>query len=46
MGTERFRVNVTPNHSEFQINQLVYSLSEVFDYYEIKHIKNKDYAVI
>ncbi|WP_306767932.1 5-aminolevulinate synthase [Martelella alba] len=35
VGTERFRVNVTPNHSEPQIAHLASSLHEVFDYFDI-----------
>lgn len=35
-GTERFRVNVTPNHTDEQIRHLVDSLAEVFDYFEIQ----------
>lgn len=36
VGTERFRVNVTPNHTDAQINELVESLLEVFNFYDIK----------
>jgi 5-aminolevulinate synthase len=35
LGTERFRVNVTPNHTEFQIDQLVRALVEVFEHFNI-----------
>lgn len=35
VGTERFRVNATPNHSEEQIKDLAESLSEVFQYFDI-----------
>lgn len=35
VGTERFRVNVTPNHTEEQIAQLAVSLKEVFNYFDI-----------
>ncbi len=35
VGTERFRVNVTPNHSETQITHLVSSLHEVFADFDI-----------
>ncbi|MVP01868.1 5-aminolevulinate synthase [Paenibacillus lutrae] len=38
VGTERFRVNVTPNHTEAHIRSLVEGLSEVFEYYEIRHL--------
>lgn len=34
-GTERFRVNVTPNHTDEQIQHLVHALVEVFEYFEI-----------
>ncbi|WP_419418934.1 5-aminolevulinate synthase [Legionella sp. D16C41] len=37
VGTERFRVNVTPNHTETQINQLVDALIEVFEYFSIPY---------
>lgn len=35
VGTERFRVNVTPNHSEAQITYLTAALTEVFEHFEI-----------
>ncbi|KXZ17350.1 5-aminolevulinate synthase [Bacillus nakamurai] len=35
VGTERFRVNVTPNHSEEQVLQLTQELIETFDYFDI-----------
>lgn len=35
VGTERFRVNVTPNHTEEQILQLAEALTEVFNYFDI-----------
>ncbi|WP_432681262.1 5-aminolevulinate synthase [Bacillus velezensis] len=35
VGTERFRVNVTPNHSEEQLLQLTQALVETFDYFDI-----------
>lgn len=35
IGTERFRVNVTPNHTEEQILQLTDALKEVFHYFDI-----------
>lgn len=35
IGKERFRVNVTPNHTEEQISHLVESLREVFRYFDI-----------
>lgn len=34
-GTERFRVNATPNHSEEQISHLAESLLEVFQHFDI-----------
>ncbi|MBI0424492.1 5-aminolevulinate synthase [Acinetobacter sp. ACIN00229] len=36
VGTERFRINVTPNHSDEHINHLVSSLKDVFDYFGLK----------
>ncbi|MFW9079931.1 5-aminolevulinate synthase [Pseudomonas sp. P2757] len=35
IGTERFRVNVTPNHSEAQIDQLAAALQETFLHFGI-----------
>ncbi len=35
VGTERFRVNATPNHSDVQIDQLAEALREVFTHFEI-----------
>ncbi|GKQ40550.1 5-aminolevulinate synthase [Streptomyces sp. A012304] len=35
VGTERFRVNVTPNHDDEDIAHLVRSLSEVFRYFGV-----------
>lgn len=35
VGTERFRVNATPNHSDAQINQLADALDEVFAHFDI-----------
>ncbi|MBX7549666.1 5-aminolevulinate synthase [Streptomyces sp. NPDC004232] len=35
VGTERFRVNVTPNHSDEDIAHLVQALSEVFAYFGV-----------
>lgn len=34
-GTERFRINVTPNHTKEQILHLTNALVEVFQYYKI-----------
>ncbi|MEH7464272.1 5-aminolevulinate synthase [Bacillus thuringiensis] len=38
VGTERFRVNVTPNHTEEQIIQLTEALTEVFNYFQIPFV--------
>ncbi|MFE8147212.1 5-aminolevulinate synthase [Brenneria goodwinii] len=35
VGTERFRVNATPCHSEEQMNHLATALRETFDYFNI-----------
>lgn len=35
VGTERFRVNATPNHSEQQIEHLAVSLRETFEHFAI-----------
>lgn len=35
VGTERFRVNATPNHTDAHINNLAESLREVFDHFSI-----------
>lgn len=35
VGTERFRVNATPNHSHAQIDHLAVSLRETFDHFAI-----------
>lgn len=35
VGTERFRVNATPNHSDAQIDQLAEALDEVFAHFDI-----------
>lgn len=35
VGTERFRVNATPNHSDAQIDQLAEALEEVFAHFDI-----------
>lgn len=36
-GTERFRINPTPNHTEEQIEHLADSLREVFDFFGLPH---------
>jgi 5-aminolevulinate synthase len=41
VGTERFRVNVTPNHTEEQILQLTKALIEVFQYFDIPFAESK-----
>jgi 5-aminolevulinate synthase len=41
VGTERFRVNVTPNHSEQQISLLADALDEVFKYFNIETDSSK-----
>lgn len=35
VGTERFRVNATPNHSDEQIEQLAFALRETFEHFAI-----------
>jgi 5-aminolevulinate synthase len=35
VGTERFRVNATPNHNDAQIDQLADALDEVFAHFDI-----------
>ncbi|MFJ8957410.1 5-aminolevulinate synthase [Streptomyces sp. NPDC102381] len=35
VGTERFRVNVTPNHSDEDIDHLVGALTEVFTHFQV-----------
>lgn len=35
VGTERFRVNATPNHSDTQIEHLAVSLRETFEHFAI-----------
>ncbi|CAG0897223.1 unnamed protein product [Cyprideis torosa] len=35
VGTERFRINVTPNHTEEHISYLAESLAKVFEYFDI-----------
>lgn len=35
VGTERFRINATPNHSDAQIEHLAISLRETFDHFSI-----------
>lgn len=46
IGTERFRVNVTPNHTEEQILQLTDALKEVFHHFDIPfaHSLNVEYV--
>ncbi|GAA0431676.1 hypothetical protein GCM10008934_21460 [Virgibacillus salarius] len=42
VGTERFRVNVTPNHTEEQILQLKDALIEVFNHFDIVFVEQSD----
>lgn len=42
VGTERFRVNVTPNHTEEQILQLKDALIEVFNHFDIAFVEQSD----
>ena len=35
VGTERFRVNATPNHSQAQIDHLALSIRETFEHFAI-----------
>lgn len=37
IGTERFRINVTPNHSDKHIDHLVTALKDVFDHFGLKN---------
>ncbi|WP_299155080.1 5-aminolevulinate synthase [uncultured Tateyamaria sp.] len=39
VGTERFRVNVTPNHTSDHISKLATALAETFDRYDIPLLK-------
>ncbi|EPF70366.1 aminotransferase class I/II-fold pyridoxal phosphate-dependent enzyme [Acinetobacter rudis] len=39
IGTERFRVNVTPHHSEAQIYALADALEEVFYKFDVPFLK-------
>lgn len=43
-GTERFRVNVTPAHSEAAIREFVASLSDTFDVFELA--RNKEGVLV
>lgn len=36
IGTERFRINVTPNHTKEQMDLLVSSIVYVFDFLNIR----------
>lgn len=42
VGTERFRVNATPNHSDAQIDQLAEALDEVFAHFDIPRLAHGD----
>lgn len=39
IGTERFRVNATPNHTDEQIKHLAIALKETFEYYKIPLVR-------
>ncbi|MCP3740791.1 5-aminolevulinate synthase [Rossellomorea sp. BNER] len=41
IGTERFRVNVTPNHTQEQIIHLTNAIVEVFHYFDIPFANSK-----
>ncbi|MBU9844833.1 5-aminolevulinate synthase [Rahnella ecdela] len=41
VGTERFRVNATPNHTREQITHLAASLRETFEFFEIPFVTQK-----
>ncbi len=43
IGTERFRVNVTPNHTKEQIEKLAFALTEVFHYFGISFSHEQDF---
>ncbi|PHE52538.1 5-aminolevulinate synthase, partial [Bacillus toyonensis] len=45
IGTERFRVNITPNHTEEQIIQLTNALTEVFIAFDIPFLKEEQVIV-
>lgn len=45
-GTERFRVNITPNHSEKQIEHIAASLKEVFHYFDIPFLKKPNISLL
>ncbi|WP_028402258.1 5-aminolevulinate synthase [Ectobacillus panaciterrae] len=46
VGTERFRINVTPNHTEEQIIQLTSALVEVFHYFDIPFAHAKELVYV
>jgi 5-aminolevulinate synthase len=46
VGTERFRVNVTPNHSEEQLQHLTEALVEVFNHFDIPFASTKELAYV
>ncbi len=43
IGTERFRVNVTPNHTKEQIEKLAFALTEIFHYFGISFSHEQDF---
>ncbi len=45
IGTERFRVNITPNHTEEQIIQLTSALTEVFIAFDIPFSKEEQLII-
>ena len=42
VGTERFRINATPNHSDAQIEQLAQALGEVFAHFDIPLLPSRE----
>lgn len=44
VGTERFRINATPNHTRQQIMHLSSSLREIFEYFDIPLISENNLA--
>ncbi|OZI10954.1 5-aminolevulinate synthase [Bacillaceae bacterium SAS-127] len=46
IGTERFRINVTPNHTQKQILHLTNALVEVFHYFDIPFAPSKRLTLV
>lgn len=46
IGTERFRINVTPNHTQKQILHLTNALIEVFHYFDIPFASSKKLTLV